>query len=461
MGLLDDETQQDYYNGDTFGGYQFTSLNDIINQFIIAYVGEDKLISRVKRTEVAFHAQRAVQELSFDTFKSCKSQEIELPPSLTMKLPQDYVNYTKVCWVDSSGVEHPLYPTKHTSNPPNILHNTDGEFMLQAVGTLASTNTVVLDAEYKDIVVGMKVMAPSIPVVTAATSLVEGVFVGSTSNASSITTIGLVDDDGVDVDVTYTGTETLTFENVDGSLILEQIEAVILEGLTWTGDDPATTTVTEASNKITAASTTDAAKVSVGMLVSSKDFEEGTVVIDVNGAVITVSTSTETPSTATTNEITFISTPKDSTTWNSYKSNTPSENNNDNYEDNPNWSFQNNRYGLETSHAQVNGSYYIDCDKGLIHFSSNVSGKTVILKYISDGLGTDKEMKVHKFAEEAMYKWLMYAVLSTRRGVQEYVIARYRKEKIAATRKAKLRLSNIKLEEITQILRGKSKWIKH
>ena len=85
----------------------------------------------------------------------------------------------------------------------------------------------------------------------------------------------------------------------------------------------------------------------------------------------------------------------------------------------------------------------------------------MILKYISDGLGTDKEMKVHKFAEEAMYKWLMYAILSTRRGVQEYVIARYRKEKIAATRKAKLRLSNIKLEEITQILRGKSKWIKH
>ena len=30
-----------------------------------------------------------------------------------------------------------------------------------------------------------------------------------------------------------------------------------------------------------------------------------------------------------------------------------------------------------------------------------------------------------------------------------------------AIRNAKLRLSNIKLEEITQILRGKSKWIKH
>ena len=236
MGLLDNETQQDYYNGDTFGGYQFTSLNDIINQFMIAYVGEDKLISKVKRTEVAFHAQRAMQELSFDTFKSCKSQEITLPPSNTMMLPQDYVNYTKVCWVDSSGVEHPLYPTKHTSNPPNPLQNTDGEFILQAVGTLSLTtneeNFITLDAEYKDIVVGMKVMAPSIPAVTAATSLGEGVFVGSTSNASSVTTIGLVDDDGIDVDVLYAGTETLTFENEDGSLILEEESTYILENVT-------------------------------------------------------------------------------------------------------------------------------------------------------------------------------------------------------------------------------------
>jgi len=70
-------------------------------------------------------------------------------------------------------------------------------------------------------------------------------------------------------------------------------------------------------------------------------------------------------------------------------------------------------------------------------------------------------MQVHKFAEEAIYKWIVYAVLSTRVGIPEYVINRYKKERFAETRKAKLRLSNIKLEEITQILRGKSKQIKH
>ena len=97
---------------------------------------------------------------------------------------------------------------------------------------------------------------------------------------------------------------------------------------------------------------------------------------------------------------------------------------------------------------------------GKIHFSSNISGKTVILDYISDSLGTDVEMQVHKFAEDAMYKWIAHAILSTSTYGQG-LVNRLAREKFAATRKAKLRLSNIKIEELTQILRGKSKHIKH
>ena len=111
MGLLDNITHKSYYQGNDLGNYQFTSLDDIINQFMVAYVGEDKIISKVKRSDVAFHAQRALQELSFDVFKSCKAQEITVPANLQMILPQDYINYTKVSWVDSAGIKHLLYPT--------------------------------------------------------------------------------------------------------------------------------------------------------------------------------------------------------------------------------------------------------------------------------------------------------------------------------------------------------------
>lgn len=288
MGLIT-QTGQAYYTGSDFGGYQFTSLEHIINQFIIAYVGEDKIISKIKRTDVAFHAMRALQELSFDTFKSTKSQEIVVPASLTMVLPQDYVNYIKLTWSDSSGVEHVIYPAAKTSNPLQVQQNADGDYQF----------------------------------------------------------------DGTALDVDNTSTTNASFNTMSVSQ------------------------------------------------------------------------------------------------------------NTDDYDDDTYLSFNGERYGLDPQYAQVNGSFFIDELTGKIHFSSNISGKTVILKYISDSLGTDAEMKVHKFAEEAMYKHIAYAILSTRANVQEYVIQRFKKERFAETRKAKLRLSNIKLEEITQILRGKSKQIKH
>ena len=129
MGLLDGTTQQQYYQGNNHGDYQFTSLKDIINQFMVAYVGEEGIINKVSRVDVAFHAQRALQELSFDTFKSIKSQEIVLPSLGTMILPYDYVNYTRVLWSDSAGIKHPIYPTRDTQNPFQIKQHEDGSYM--------------------------------------------------------------------------------------------------------------------------------------------------------------------------------------------------------------------------------------------------------------------------------------------------------------------------------------------
>ena len=96
-----------------------------------------------------------------------------------------------------------------------------------------------------------------------------------------------------------------------------------------------------------------------------------------------------------------------------------------------------------------------------MHFSSNCVSQIVSIKYISDGLATDEESKIHKFAEEALYKYIAYAIVSTRPAIPEYIVQRYKKEARASKRNAKLRLSNIKLEELTQVMRGKSKQIKH
>ena len=289
MGLLDSQTQTQYQSSGNLGGYQYTSLDDIINNFIIAYVGENKLIGKVRRTDIAFHAQRGLAELSYDTLRSKKSQEIEIPSSLQMILPQDYVNYVKLTWKDASGIEHILYPAIKTSNPKAITQDAAGDYTL-------SGNELQYDSE--------------------------------------------------------------------------------------------------------------------------------------------------------------------SDTWASYKSSTPSENQHD-YQNDSYWPLDGSRYGIDPTHAQVNGSFYIDELVGKIHFSSNISGKTVTLKYVSDSLGTDGDQVVHKFAEEALYKHIAYAIVSTSPTIQEHIVRRFKKEKFAATRQAKLRLSNIKLEELAQVMRGKSKQIKH
>ena len=425
-------SEQGYYDGGDFGGYQFTSLGDIINNFMATYIGEDRILPTTRRSDVTFHAMRAMQELSFDTFKSCKTQEIEVAPHLTMPLPRDYVNYVKLSWSDASGIEHVIYPTSKTSNPRALNQDANGDYNLTAVGTMVqNTASIILDSEYANVWVGMIVVSPSIPTGTTviATSTVSGV---TTITTSSITT--------------YTGTETLTFTAPNGNL-LEQSTSLVLSGLSWVALD----------NKIIAATSVGAA--TVGMIVLHENFPVGTEIIDINGLVIT--TSANSTALATAENANFVSYTGVSDTWSKYKSATPSENDNDDYQDDNYWPMNGQRYGLDPQHAQVNGSYFIDCATGKIHFSSNLAGKTVILEYISDGLGTYEEMIVHKFAEEAMYKWIMYGCLSARIDIPEYVIRRYKKERFAETRKAKLRLSNIKLEEITQILRGKSKQIKH
>ena len=59
-----------------------------------------------------------MQEFSYDTLKSIKSQELNIPPELSVVIPQDYVNYTAVSWIDQLGVKRPIYPANNlTTNP--------------------------------------------------------------------------------------------------------------------------------------------------------------------------------------------------------------------------------------------------------------------------------------------------------------------------------------------------------
>ena len=64
-------------------------------------------------------------------------------------------------------------------------------------------------------------------------------------------------------------------------------------------------------------------------------------------------------------------------------------------------------------------------------------------------------------AEQAIYMHIVHGIVSTRANMPEYIVRRYKKERSAALRNAKIRLSDIKLGAFTQVMRGKSKWLKN
>ena len=122
------------------------------------------------------------------------------------------------------------------------------------------------------------------------------------------------------------------------------------------------------------------------------------------------------------------------------------------------------KYGSEPERANANGTYVLDLEAGKIYFDSMFGeGDIIVLSYISDGLGDNGDFAnvlVPKLAEDAVYANILYN-LSKLRPSATGMAPLYKKEAYAKLRNAKIRLSNMKIKEIAQVLRGKSKWIKH
>jgi hypothetical protein len=288
---------------ENYDDYSYIKLNDVINNFQVAYVGAGKNIPSVKRTDLIFHAKRAMQEFSYDTLNSIKSQELSIPPSLSVVIPQDYVNYVKMSWVDSMGVKRPIYPANNlTINP--------GSMPLQdSVGVPTQDN-------FGENLEG--------------TSIIEA-----------------------------------RWARADDNLLNGQANNLRQINFDYDGYD------------------------------NSRDIGQGQL------------------------------------------------------------------YGLDPQYSQTNGWFTINHREGKMSFSNNLASALIVLEYISDGLAYDLDTKVPKMAEEAMYAYMHYAVMASRSGQPEYVINRLKREKVSKLRNAKIRLSNIKLDEIVQVMRGKSKWIKY
>lgn len=118
-------------------------------------------------------------------------------------------------------------------------------------------------------------------------------------------------------------------------------------------------------------------------------------------------------------------------------------------------------WGLDTS-QNFNGTFNIDTRKGKIHFSSDNLTRVLLLEYISDGLeySSESDIKINKLAEIALYNWVHWNLLSTKLGVQEYIIRRAEKNYTASFRNSKIKLMNIKATDVAHFISGRKQWIK-
>ena len=86
------------------GSYQYISLLDIVNNFMLIYVGDDKIVDNVQEYLVKFHAKAAIKLLNFDSLRSVRALETTIGDDLKLIMPSDYVDYVRIsCALQTSG----------------------------------------------------------------------------------------------------------------------------------------------------------------------------------------------------------------------------------------------------------------------------------------------------------------------------------------------------------------------
>ena len=120
----------------------------------------------------------------------------------------------------------------------------------------------------------------------------------------------------------------------------------------------------------------------------------------------------------------------------------------------------------DNSKVYNNGKFKMDKANGLIQFSSDVSSKSIVIEYISDGLYSenvarpDQGIKIHKFAETALLNYIYNELIKKRMSVPANEKARAQKEYANSKRIAKRRLNALTFTDLIQVFKGDSKWIK-
>jgi hypothetical protein len=127
-----------------WGSYQYVSLQDIVNNFLLMYSGNHSLVNNEERYKVLFHAKRAIQELNYDAFKEIKVLELTVPDMLRYILPSDYVNWVRIS-LYKDGWLRPLTENIQTLSSKAYLQDNTGRILFDQYGNALSPQYSEID----------------------------------------------------------------------------------------------------------------------------------------------------------------------------------------------------------------------------------------------------------------------------------------------------------------------------
>lgn len=129
-------TDQQYYETEAnWGSYQYVSLTDLVNNYMLINVGDDQLVSNVRRYKVLFYAKEAVKELNYDSARESKSIEYIVGSDLKMILPHDYVNIVKLS-LEVNGVLLPMTESLSRISTPAYVQDANNDLTFDIDGNV-------------------------------------------------------------------------------------------------------------------------------------------------------------------------------------------------------------------------------------------------------------------------------------------------------------------------------------
>lgn len=129
-----------------WGSYQYVSLEEIVNNFLLMYSGNHSLVNNEERFKIIFHAKRGIQELNYDAFKEIKALELNVCDTLRFVLPPDYVNWVRIS-LYKDGLLRPLTENVQANGSRAYLQDNNCNILFDEAGNILEPESSEIDMD--------------------------------------------------------------------------------------------------------------------------------------------------------------------------------------------------------------------------------------------------------------------------------------------------------------------------